>query len=323
METKRGCLKYGLLGCLGMVALFLLLLVITAFVAWRGIDKQQIEEGELRPALVAVATLPAEPAAPAAPDTPDAPATPAVFQAPRKAAGRVILELGQGEFEIRPAPPGSGIRVETHYDSNAHELVDELTTLPDSSWVYRIRFRQTISGLQAMFRALLGGDTDAYVHVYLPPDIPIALEVSVEKGGFEAELGGLWITETDIRYAMGGFSLDVSEPLREPMESLTIHGKMGGFEAGRLGNASPRVLTVECQMGGADVDLRGDWLRDCDISLAVRMGGMAVIVPDEVEVEGVPGGEEPELRRADRELSPPLLRFSLSQSMGEIEVIHR
>ena len=149
----------------------------------------------------------------------------------------------------------------------------------------------------------------------------------MEKGGFEAELGGLWITETDIRYAMGGFSLDVSDPLREPMESLTIQGKMGGFEAGGLGNASPRVLTVDCQMGGADIDLRGDWLRDCDISLAVRMGGMAVIVPDEVEVEGVPGslpgGEEPELRRADRELSPPLLRFSLSQSMGEIEITHR
>ena len=90
METKRGCLRYGLLGCLGMVALFLLLLVITAFVAWRGIDKQQIEEGELRPALIAVPTSPVEPAAPAAPGTPDAPATPAVLQVPRKAAGRVI-----------------------------------------------------------------------------------------------------------------------------------------------------------------------------------------------------------------------------------------
>ena len=131
---------------------------------------------------------------------------------------------------------------------------------------------------------------------------------------------GLWLTEAEIIFKKGGFSLDVSEPLREPLQRLKIHGYMGGFEADHLGNASPRILDVNCRMGGAEIDLRGQWANDCDLDLSVRMGGMAVLVPEDIRVQGVPAIDAGPLSE-NPEVPVPTLNFRLNQKMGEIEVI--
>jgi hypothetical protein len=297
---KRSCLKAGMFGCLGLLLIVILVVGVTTLVAHRGIKRQRIEERALTPV--------------------------AVQRAERAllAAGRVILDLADGEFEIMPALPGEGVSVEARYDQESYALADSFETLPDSRWAYRVRFRRTISGLQALMRAILGGDTETWVHVYLPPDVPIDLVILAAQGGLEAELGGLWITQAEIRFEKGGFSLSVDEPLREPMQRLSIRGRMGGFEAVRLGNASPRSLIVDCKMGGADVDLRGDWLQDCDVRLALSMGGMSVTVPREVDVQGL-AGSSVRLRPANPEVSasPPMLYFSISQKMGEVDVSRR
>jgi hypothetical protein len=277
----------------------LVVLIVSALMARSSLDDGEVVEPELTPAALGPGA------------------------AARVLPGRVILELGQGEFQLHPSRPGEGVRVRARYDTESHELVDSFETLPDSTWVYHLRFRRTIPALQALFRALMGGDTETWIHVYLPPDSPIALDVLAKEGGMEADLGGLWLTAADIRFDKGGLSLDVGEPLREPLERLTIHGRMGGFQAMRLGNASPRELVVDCKMGGADLDLRGDWARDCDARLSIRMGGMSVTVPDDVAVEGYGAMPARGLRRTDAEVPVPVLRLTVSQSMGEVEVRRR
>jgi hypothetical protein len=298
MSFQKGCLKPALFGCLGILLIGILVIVISAFVAWRGLDKTQVEDQELTPVVVGPETR--QSAAP----------------------GRVIVELGQGEFRIRPARPGEGVYVKARYDREVFELEDHFEGTLDSEWVYSVRFRRTMPALQALFRTLLGGKTDTYVHVYLPPDLKLSLDLLVEEGALEADLGGLWISDADIRFLKGGFELSIDEPLQEPMDRLAIRGRMGGFEAHRLGNASPRSLSVDCKMGGADIDLRGHWVQDCDIELAVRMGGMGVGIPRNVDARGISVAGS-NLRRSDPEVPQPVLRFSLSQSMGEIECYRR
>jgi len=301
MGIKSGCLKPTLFGCLGLIVFGLIFGGISAFLALRGLDKQQIEEPEL---------------------THQLPGPAGGGEGSSGRVNQVILDLGEGEFKIRPAHPGEGVSVDAHYDREVHELQEDLEVRPDSSWVYRVRFRRTMPALQALFRALMGADAETYVRVNLPPDVPLALTIRSEKGGLEADLGGLWLTEADIRFRMGGFSLSVDEPLREPMDRLSIVGRMGGFEAGDLGNASPRSLDLDWRMGGASVDLDGPWASDADIRMTVRMGGMVVLVPEEVDARGVPDPGY-HLRRDAAEVPPPVLRFSLSQRMGEIEVFRR
>jgi len=149
----------------------------------------------------------------------------------------------------------------------------------------------------------------------------VALDIDVKQGGFDGELGGLWITSADIDYGMGGFTLSVNEPLREPMQSLKVKGSMGGFEGKHLGNASPRAVDVDCSMGGAELDLRGLWRQDCDLRLNASLGGMEVRLPEGVRVEGLADPDSARiLARADSEVPLPVLRFASTSSMGEIEI---
>ena len=302
MSKAPGCFKFTLLGCLGFFAIIVLIVGITAVVAWVNLDDKQIEDRVLTP-VADVATVAADA---------DSPVPVSVHH------GRLILDLAQGEFQIHPAEAGEKLTIRAEYDAEVHRLEEEFESLPDSSWVYRLRFYQTMPLLQSLFRQLMGGGYESSIHVYIPPDIPIELELAVEKGGFEAELGGLWITAAAISYRQGGFSLSFDEPLQKPMESLSIHGRMGGFEAFRLGNASPRSLDIECAMGGADVDLKGRWLRSCDARLSVTMGGMDVRTPRDIEV--VTTDDDEPIRRADAETPLPVLRLKVSEKMGGIEI---
>ncbi len=308
MGEKRGCLKNTMFGCLGLLALLILFVGGTALVALTKIGDQKVQDTVLSPTALE-APLWSEPVD----DLPD----PVLAR-----GGRVKLDLGQGGFEIHPARRGQPLHIEAKYDEAVYKVEESFEILPDSTWVYTVRTYQTISGLHALFRQLMGAGVATELKVYLPDDVPIALEVEVEEGGFEAELGGLWITAADIHYQKGGFELGFDEPTREPMEHLVIRGRMGGFEASRLGNASPRVLDVRSSMGGADVDLTGDWARDCDIRLAISMGGMSVRVPEDLEVQGL-ATANPAWRENDDEVPLPTLRFTVQEKMGEIEILYR
>lgn len=316
MNVKQGCLKPALFGCLGITALLVIALVVAGLFAYRGVEQEDVAERELAPAAAdAHRGAAADPATDRAAER-----LPALARKP----GRIELDLAHGEFRIKPGEPGAGVRVKARFDQNAHELVDHLEVLPDSTWVYRVEYRRTISGLQAFMRALMGGNQDSRVDVFLPPDAPVALVLDINQGGAEAQLGGLWLSDAVINYSQGGFELDFAEPLREPLDRLEISGSMGGFEATNLGNASPALLTVDCSMGGAQVDLAGRWLDDADVSLSVSMGGMAVLVPAALTIEGAPvTGDAAELTSADSEAPAPVLRLSIDQSMGEIEVVRK
>jgi hypothetical protein len=298
-ERKLGCLRPALFGCLGILGVVVIGLAVASVVAWNGVRKEQVEDHDrssdqavIAPALEAAGELP---------------------------AGRVILELSHGEFYLRPGEPGDGVRVTARFDQRSYELVDDLEVLPDSTWVYRVRYRRTIPALQALLQMAFGGSGDSRVDVYLPPDAPVALELQISKGAGEAKLGGLWLTDVDIDAGQGGFSLRVGDPLRQPVNRFVVRGRMGGLDVSGLGNASPRLLEVAWRMGGANVSLDGDWVRSCDASLSVDMGGMSVVIPHGVTVETL--SDDPATLESPDEVTTPVIRLRTSQKRGEIDVV--
>nr|MEE4269055.1 hypothetical protein [Candidatus Krumholzibacteria bacterium] len=309
MAEKRGCFKTGCLGCLGVLGVGLLFLVILAGVAWNGARDKEVVDREL--------SAPTEVAQLDAPDVVSGEAREALAS-PK--GGRLVLNLNQGEFELHRGAPGQELTIKANFDDDIYNLEDKFETLPDSTWVYQVRFYRTIGGMQALLRQVFGGGHNNSIHVYLPPDVPIELVIDSEEGGFEADLGGLWLTSADISFAKGGFALEISEPLHEPVDSFVIRSRMGGFDAQGLGNASPHRLVVESRMGGAQVDLSGQWLNDCTAQMSIRMGGMAVVLPDGINILGV-ATDGSDLTRTDQELGLPTLSLSLTQSMGEIDVV--
>lgn len=303
MSKMGGCFKYTGLGCLGLIAIGILF-------AGGGFLVALSHKGDGEVAAETRTQF-------------EATASPDVVKGVRETevppgTGLVFIHLKQGEFQIEPGEAGEGIRVEAEYHTGMGKLEDHYEVRPDSSWIYAVRYHRTVGGLESLFRSMMGEDDESKVTIYLPPDTPIRLRVLLEEGGAESELGGLWITDADIRYNKGGFVLNFDEPLKQPMEAMRVRGKMGGFEMTGLGHASPAILDIDCRMGGGDVDLRGDWVTDSDIRLNCTFGGMGVRLPKNVVIEDAPPGADV-LKTPEETPGAPVLRFRTKAKWGEIE----
>ncbi len=307
MSGPKGCFKSCAIGCAAFAALLVIGGVIVSTMAWKALNG----DGDRRPAATSAASA-----------TAGAVSEPMGARAARLTTmhgGTVRLVLGEGEFHLRPAAPGEGLHARAEYDTSMHRLTERFTVLPDSTWEYHLDCRQVGSG--SFLRQIFGGErTNAKVTVYLPPDVPVDLDLQARRGGCEADLGGLWLRTGNIQFDQGGIEVEFSSPLREPMESLRLQARMGGIDAGRVGNASPRRLEVDCAMGGADVDLRGAWRGDCDARASARMGGVALKVPAEMQVEGH-GASGATLARSNPEVPAPVLRLTATAKMGEVEIV--
>ena len=70
----------------------------------------------------------------------------------------------------------------------------------------------------------------------------------------------------------GDHRLAFSEPVPTPMERLHVDAPIGSLTLVRLGNASPRDVSLTTNIGEACVDLRGDWQEDAVIRVACGVG---------------------------------------------------
>jgi hypothetical protein len=292
----------------------MLLTVITAIVfgiAWNQVRNEEVETKSLTRTLTVPEPMEIEDGALEVP-------TEFVVSEP---AGRVVLDLSHTVFEIRPAQPGEPLTVDAKFDINNYRLTERFDEGIDSDgWTYEVEFRRTTDsyGLTVL-KELLGG-TKPKVKIYLPSDLPFDLEADFLQGGAEVELGGLWLTNIDLRFLQGGGAVKFGEPLQKPAESLAIQFSQGGGAIEGIGNASPSEVDVSFSMGGGYIDLRGQWQGDSDITIDQSMGGVSLQLPSNVVLRG--------LGRFDTEESVgegpdvPVLRFSTSSHYGELEFLN-
>jgi len=288
-----GWLKYGCLGAL-VVGLVVIPAALVGL-AWLDVRSEQVETRVLTPGIQATNILPED-----------------------RASGRVRLHVRDAEVSIEPAASGQALSVEALYDTKSFTLEESLDPGgKDSSWTYELTFDRkgrspAISGL----RSILGG-TESRIRVLLPVDAPIALEFTMREGGAFLRLGGSWLTSADIDLSKGGLDMDVEEPMREPMERLSIRSSMGGASLDRIGNASPRRLDIDYSMGGLSLDLTGRWSSDSEITIHGSMGGGAVRLPGDVAIDGL--DRDGVVAPAESELGPWTLTFTTASSMGELQ----
>jgi len=297
------CLKTGCLVLVGCFGLGVMIIALVAGLAWM---KAQSSRPEAQ-----VLTRPVEPAPPVPPSalSADLPARETTV------GGRVVLDLSEAEFVIEPGPAGEPIRIEATYDRATATLEEIFEPGTSGNWTYTVRFDRDAGFLTKLFEGL--ADKSPKVRVLVPPDVPIDLEMGISQGEARVRLGGLWLTSAAIDFSMGGMELSIDEPLREPVESFSIRGSVGGGAFRSLGNASPRRLDVVASMGGMGLDLTGRWLRDAQITIDQSMGGMGVRLPDDVVIEGI---DHPRAKREQsKEVPLPVLRFTVSSANGEVE----
>lgn len=297
--SGKGLLKAGCIGCTVVIGLFVAVASVVVGLAYFRAQSENIEDRRLEPAIPSMAGED--------------------LDAAGVEPGRLVIDVGAVALELFPAAPGERLRVESSFDANAYELVESYR--PGSAeiggWVYEVSLHPKGSQLITLAKRLFSSN-DPRLVVHVPRDVPLALEARTRAGGGKLSLGGLWITSLDLDAAQGGYTVRVDEPLVEPMESLDVRARMGGFVLQELGNASPRRIVFDARMGGGLVDLRGAWTNDSEISLSWSRGGMAVQLPREA---GVGGLDDPALARFLREAGEgePTLTFTLDGKLDDIE----
>jgi len=294
-STGRSWFRYGCFGCLGVVGFVLLLVGAAVLAAYLGVRNEDVFAG---------ATGGLTPAATqgSASDEPAAP-------------GTMTLELSGGRFEIVAAEPGEPAFVEATYDRNRNELTETFEPDGRGGWDYRVRFTGKGNKLIRMLQGVLGG-TSSKVTVRVPGGGPVDLRVRVDNGDLRADLAGMWLRESRFDVTWAGLSLDCSEPLQHPVDSLEVHINMAGLELAHVGNATPSRLLVDVTKGGGAVDLRGAWTRDAHVGITGRMTGIAVQLPDNARVEGAGG---PPRVPPQTEIPLPTIYIDANVVDGEIE----
>ena len=288
-------LNYGCFGLLGTGVLVLLLVALVSGVAWITSEPEQMQSRVLTPEIPSSST------------------------AGEPIAGRVILDIRDAELHLAPAEPGEPLRVLARYDVNAFALADQFdpATEDDGEWTYRVTFGKgdrpgVFSGLVSVVRR-----TTARVDVFLPAEIPIDLALDMKEGGAVVRLGGLWLRNAEVAFRAAAVDLDIKEPLREPMDTLSIRTAMGGSLLNNLGNASPRRLDVSYSTGGIDMGLHGQWLRDAEINIECGIGGGAVHLPRNVIIKGL--DREPSDAPGESGVKRTTLTFSVTEGLGRLE----
>ena len=243
---------------------------------------------------------------------------------------RVDIELEEGEFEVRPGPPGSGVQVDGTYVKAYYELIEEHTPAGEPGGpATRIRLRPAHPWFVRLIGGGFGGDhAHNALTVTIPPGVPIALTLRLRAGESRTDLGGLTLTELDAELVMGEHRLDFSEPLAGSPSRVHVEGGMGEIRVERLGNARALEIEISGRMGSLTADLGGDWSTDAvaDLTVDNAMGELRIDVPDTVRVapdsnsSAVLGESGRILPGTDASGAAPHVRLHLSSTMGETRV---
>lgn len=330
-KKKSGCLKYGCIGCVSIIALFFGAVFLLSAIQLTADNTPEPVERRTERSLPSAPTPPSAPVPPATDLGTDGPETielPPSDLPPMDDVrpGTLILDLRMGEFTVEPGPAGQPIRVEADFDASTFELKEEYVETEDGSWTYEVEFGGR-GGFLGMLLRGGGQNVGNRVRIIIPRGHPIRLVGEVSMGESSFDLGGLWIQSVDLDMGAGDHFVEFREPLPYPMESFRLESSMGGVEVRSLGEASPATIDVEHSMGDLVLDLEGSWRNDSDITAEFSMGQCRLWLPDNVKVEMVKSSVAMGEARTDRLPDPSTLptdahtlRISASGSMGELRI---
>jgi hypothetical protein len=240
---------------------------------------------------------------------------------------RLTINLEDGNFTVRPGPPGAQVQVEGTYAQGLYELIEDRAA--DASGRTTIRFRSKAPAW-ARFLSGIGNNsaTRPELTVVIPTGVPIDLSLRVGQGESRIDLGGLTLTDLGLDVAMGNHEVDFKEPVVRGLRRARLNASMGNISIDHLGNARAESIDASGSMGNLKVDLGGDWQKDTETDLSLRhsMGELTVNVPTQVRLQAEVSSSQgnADNRSADsretQDPAAPRVRLRVSTSMGDSHI---
>lgn len=129
-----------------------------------------------------------------------------------------------------------------------------------------------------------------------PPRLTLRLgtarpyRLTLEGGASESEfdLGGLPLSELNIRQGAGKMDFDFSVPNPQPMGQLAVEAGAVGFEMVNLVNANFAEMKLDGGAASFYLDFNGQLRRDASVKITTGVSAVTLVVPSSTAVRIVP-----------------------------------
>lgn len=195
----------------------------------------------------------------------------------------VVIELAAGEFYITSADMADVVAVEIEYDPRRVECVVE----------YEVRGAtgQLLLESTLLRRRNINSDNNIW-EVVLSDRYPMTIDIEVGACEAELDFGGIPLTELIIEIGAASGEIDFSSPNPERLEEIDIEAGAASVAVLNIGNANFQQFSFEGGAGSFELDFRGEYTDEAEISIEIGLGSAEIIMPRDIPVRietGDPG----------------------------------
>lgn len=193
--------------------------------------------------------------------------------APGAPPTRAQLEFGAGRVIVRAGDGTDLYRMLLRYDTERYaplQRYDARTGLLQLGVTSIGR-----GGLRVTSRRQL----DQVARFEFAPDVPLSLAASLGASEASLDLGGLTLTDLEVRSGAVRGTVDFSRPTQGRCTRATFAVGASELDVLRLGHSGCEVVRVEGGVGRAVLDFHGAWRGDMRVEAGLAMGQLVLRVP--------------------------------------------
>ena len=236
----------------------------------------------------------------------------------------VNVEFAAGKFVLSADSTGGLYRSEMVYDERHYAPRNHYS--PETG--------ELTIGVTSRRHGGSSDDNGQHLDLALSPEVPTSLDLKFGAGDADVDLGGLSLTDAQLKMGASQTRVRFSAPNRVSCRQLTFQVGAVDFRADRLGNA--RCGRIELLGGAGDitVDFTGDWgkVAETVAEITVGVGGLTLRVPEGLGVavemtRFLSSFEQSGLqKRGDRYYSPNFdaathrLRLDIKSAIGSVQL---
>ena len=187
-----------------------------------------------------------------------------------EASVNVEVKYGAGQLRVGPATLGTLYRMKLRYDEDAFEPVSQYQ-----------RGTLRLGEETANRRVPVGRDHDeGSMELELARGVPMDLRLDFGAVRADLDLGGLALTDLELRTGASETTLDVSSPNTVQLRRADLEVGAAEFTARQLGNLNTSDLSVSAGVGKVRLELTGQWRENATVAVQMGLGSLELVVPE-------------------------------------------
>lgn len=203
---------------------------------------------------------------------------------------RVQVALGAGTVRLAAAAQpvlydvnlrfdAAHVRPRQHYDAATHTLIVRSDSVRADPLSFSLRNH-------SVWHADAGDDRGGTtLGLGLAPGVPLDLDLSLGACETTLDLSHLSVQRLQLRTGASESTITFGTPNPIAMSSLDIVIGAADLTVHSLGNAHAAAVSVKTGVGGADLDLGGQWTGTMQLAVRAAVGGVTVRVPGDVGIQ--------------------------------------